>query len=222
MDMPVDELSEPIPVSPRQAPPAESFFKYSPRNDSTHPHREEAAAHPNRTKEDMQNPSLSESSILNIRYIKRQPPTSPGASPHGNGGPSPGRPVSSGEDIPLSGSKMNKRYAQGAPNGPTAHNGEISNGMGGQHYEKNPQSGQPRGRKHRPGEHDDSRSHASASSDMDKWVDGLFDPVLDHDVNDLQDGRALQRRLKGGGDQRVIYIFIIILDDYFVITRFSS
>ena len=36
-------------------------------------------------------------------------------------------------------------------------------------------------------------------TDMDQWLDQVFDPILDGSVDDLSDPRAVQSRLKGGG-----------------------
>ena len=39
----------------------------------------------------------------------------------------------------------------------------------------------------------------SGASDMDRWLDKVFDPVLDSGVDALGDSRSVERRLRGGG-----------------------
>lgn len=40
------------------------------------------------------------------------------------------------------------------------------------------------------------------SSDMDRWLERVFDQALDGTVDELDDERTLSGRLKGGGDNR--------------------
>jgi len=41
-----------------------------------------------------------------------------------------------------------------------------------------------------------------ALSDMDRWLEHVFDQALDGTVDELDDERTLSGRLKGGGDNR--------------------
>ncbi len=45
------------------------------------------------------------------------------------------------------------------------------------------------------------KSGGGGWSDMDRWVDNVFDPILTNDVDGLSDARALENRMKGGGDR---------------------
>ena len=35
---------------------------------------------------------------------------------------------------------------------------------------------------------------------MDQWLDNVFDPILDGDLDELSDGRSLENRMRGGGE----------------------
>ena len=48
-----------------------------------------------------------------------------------------------------------------------------------------------------------AHSTRSGPSDMDQWLDQVFDPVLDGNLDDLSDVRSLENRLRGGGDTAV-------------------
>jgi len=41
----------------------------------------------------------------------------------------------------------------------------------------------------------------SGTSDMDRWLERVFDQALDGTVDDVDDERTLSGRLKGGGDK---------------------
>ncbi|ELU02236.1 hypothetical protein CAPTEDRAFT_227847 [Capitella teleta] len=175
----VDELSEPVPVLPRPPQPAESFFNYDTLNgERNYAARDEAlskTSNLNRRRDDLQNPNLSASSMLNVRYVRRPPASSSGTSP----GISPQQPALATT------SRMNKRYTNGE---------QAANKVPQQVEAKSPTD--KNARRHRS--HDDAQSH---TSDMDQWLDTVFDSALDHDVADLQDARALQTRLRGGGEE---------------------
>ncbi len=55
-----------------------------------------------------------------------------------------------------------------------------------------------------PSNHSDTSEGARSSgpTDMDQWLDNVFDPILDAggDVDELSDGRSLENRMRGGGD----------------------
>ena len=46
-------------------------------------------------------------------------------------------------------------------------------------------------------------STRSGPSDMDQWLDQVFDPVLDGNLDDLSDVKSLENRLRGGSDTAV-------------------
>jgi len=46
----------------------------------------------------------------------------------------------------------------------------------------------------------DEVTMTSGMSDMDRWLERVFDHALDGTVDELDDERALSGRLKGGGD----------------------
>ena len=48
-----------------------------------------------------------------------------------------------------------------------------------------------------------AHSTRSGPSDMDRWLDQVFDPVLEPNLDDLSDVRSLENRLRGGGDTAV-------------------
>jgi len=48
---------------------------------------------------------------------------------------------------------------------------------------------------------DEMTTLTSATSDMDRWLERVFDQALDGTVDDLDDERTLSGRLKGGGDK---------------------
>ena len=43
-------------------------------------------------------------------------------------------------------------------------------------------------------------ARSSGPTDMDQWLDNVFDPILDGDLDELSDGRSLENRIRGGGD----------------------
>jgi len=49
---------------------------------------------------------------------------------------------------------------------------------------------------------DDMTAFTSVVSDMDRWLERVFDQALDGTVDELEDQRTLSGRLKGGGDNR--------------------
>ena len=80
----VEELLEPIPVSPRPAPEPRDFFQYqtgsSTLDDSLYASRDEALSKTsalNRRRTVADDPALAQDSILNVRYTKRQAPQPP-------------------------------------------------------------------------------------------------------------------------------------------------
>ena len=42
-------------------------------------------------------------------------------------------------------------------------------------------------------------ARSSGPTDMDQWLDNVFDPILDGDLDELSDGRSLENRIRGGG-----------------------
>jgi hypothetical protein len=194
MVMMFDELSEPVPVSPRPPPPAESFFNAF-NGERTYAARDEAMSKTstlNKRRDDHRFPELSQSSMLNVRYVGRRPPASSPATSPAAAAP------------PLStNSRMNKRYTNGdraSPQHPAEQNARNER------------------RQHRS--HDEVQSQGS---DMDNWLDSVFDSALDHDMADLHDGRALQNRLRGGGEQgqaqvgRIIHCSFLLTTSAFVL-----
>jgi len=49
---------------------------------------------------------------------------------------------------------------------------------------------------------DEMTTLRSGTSDMDRWLERVFDQALDGTVDDMDDERTLSGRLKGGGDNR--------------------
>ena len=47
---------------------------------------------------------------------------------------------------------------------------------------------------------DEMPALAGATSDMDRWLEHVFDEALDGTIDDTDDERALSGRIKGGGD----------------------
>ncbi len=43
-------------------------------------------------------------------------------------------------------------------------------------------------------------NRSSGPTDMDRWLDNVFDPILDGDLDELSDGRSLENRMRGGGE----------------------
>jgi len=60
--------------------------------------------------------------------------------------------------------------------------------------------GSKRGARRRTG--DDATTLTSGTSDMDRWLERVFDQALDGTEDDSDDARTLSGRLKGGGDNR--------------------
>lgn len=259
MNLDVEELDKPIPVSPRQGPSPQHFFRYASHTPSLvddYASREDllsASVLNQRLK--ASDPSLSSLSALNSRYVKRPAPDTPGSpkmNGYANGRPSspvptpsihssrPQSPVgaSYSEDttLPLSAaSAMNKRYtineAPGAANPdlaqtrlndrytggdpviPPMANGDapLLRDQPSKHYAKNagaaPGNREQIPRNYRASEMngainrvDNSDKHSEKN--MDIWVEELFTQALgdSQGYDDLNDARALQHRVKGGGD----------------------
>lgn len=146
---------------------------------------------------DTKQPPLSGSSALNDRYTKKitvDTSRIPQLAPQ---------------------SKMNKRYNAG----PSIPNGSVPNGVipqseqngGGRRYIPNgPPSDKTRSSRYTGGnprrmtrstEQSPTRSEGVVStSNIDQWLDDVFDPVLDNDVD--AEAKSLRSRIKGGRKKR--------------------
>ena len=132
------------------------------------------------------------------------------------------------EEVKLSHTKLNDRYSQsnGHPpggsrfsNGDTNESTVLSDSHMNQRYSKTGKGPAAAGVHQRAGgraardqilrqqssvDEFDRHSMGSANtganiSDMDRWLDGVFDPILDQNVNALSNSHSVERVLKGGG-----------------------
>ena len=132
------------------------------------------------------------------------------------------------EEVRLSHTKLNDRYSQSnghPPGGSRLSNGDtnestvLSDSHMNQRYSKTGKGPAAAGVHQRAGgraardqilrqqssvDEFDRHSMGSANtganiSDMDRWLDGVFDPILDQNVNALSNSHSVERVLKGGG-----------------------
>ena len=201
----------PIHVDIPHSPPMTSPPTSSPHQQPPHP----ALLAESRMNQRYQNPSqitggeqnLAQSK-LNSRYTSKAPVKANGHVANGN--------IPNGQASPsnrqgLSDNRLNKRYNRPAVTGHSSKDQIL--------------------RKQRQSEFGDGISHHSGQtgpSDMDRWLDNVFDPVLVENLDDLSDTRSLHKHIKGGGqtvsgiqtqvgNYFLLFISVLILifnDDY--------